>query len=263
MLQQTQVSRVLEKYPAFLRTFPSLGALARAHQRTVVRAWQGLGYNNRAVRLHHLSRAVVRNTGGKVPVDIQALRTLPGVGPYTAHAIRVFAFGKQEPAIEVNGNRVLSRLFGRMRTTHSLLPKEIVSTIAGAVLARGNAYEWNQALMDLGATVCTLRSPRCAACPAGSICASRRTMRSASKRPGRREPSLAGIPNRIYRGRIVELLRQSARPVSLPRVASMIHEGFSVRHQQWFERLVGDLVRDGLVSIGGNGSFRSRTLTLR
>jgi A/G-specific adenine glycosylase len=262
MLQQTQVSRVLTKYPEFLRTFPSLRDLAQAPQQRVVRHWRGMGYNNRAVRLHRLSVLVVRNFGGRLPRQEESLRALPGIGLYTARAVRVFAFGMAEAAIDINGQRVLSRLFGRMPTTSELLSEKEAIRIAYEVLPRRSAYAWNQAIMDLGATVCTARIPRCDVCPLARACASRRGIRRTRRPAVARGPSLAGIPTRIYRGRIVELLRHARRPVRLEQVGRSIYGEFSRQHHDWLEQLVQALARDGLVTVTGNGRIASRRVAL-
>jgi A/G-specific adenine glycosylase len=214
------------------------------------------------VRLHRLSLLVVRNFGGRLPRQEESLRALPGIGTYTARAVRVFAFGMAEAAVDINGRRVLSRLFGRMLTTSDLLPEGEAIRIAYEVFPRRSAYAWNQAMMDLGASVCTARAPRCDACPLARACTSRRGIRHIRRPAVKREPSLAGIPNRIYRGRIVELLRHARRPVRLEQVGRSIHGGFSQQHHDWLQLLVRALARDGLVTVKGNGHFASRRIAL-
>jgi len=262
MLQQTQVQRVLEAYPRFLRTFRSFPGLARASRRSVIVAWRGMGYNNRAVRLHRLAQILVRSRGAKLPHDEKALLRLPGVGPYTARAILVFAFGKRAAAVDINVRRVLSRLVWRMPSTASLRNLEEVRTVADSLVPRGRAYDWNQALMDLGATVCTAHAPRCSICPLSRVCLSRPSMREVAARRIRREPSMDGVPNRLYRGKIVETLRGSRRPIPLPHIGRAIHAGFAARHERWLQRIIDRLAHDGIVRVRGNGSFRSRMVSL-
>jgi A/G-specific adenine glycosylase len=165
MLQQTQVSRVLDYYDRFLHRYPSLETLARARPSAVREAWDGLGYYRRAADLHRLAREVVRHHGGVVPSEPEALRRLPGVGPYTAGAVATFAYEKPAPAVDTNVARVLGRVFGcrtaksTMRTARQLQPK------------RGKtAWRFNQALMELGALVCTARAPQCGTCPVNDRC---------------------------------------------------------------------------------------------
>jgi len=262
MLQQTQVARVLEKYPAFLARFPSVFAMAAAQQRDVVRAWQGMGYNNRPVRLHQLARRVMCECGGRLPRDLEGLTSLPGIGRYTAHAVLSSAFGKPVPVVDINVRRLLSRLFFRMETTDRLRPEAEIWITAGRVLPRGRTYEWNQALMDLGATVCTARAPRCSDCPVMTVCRSYRRMRHGTHRKIYHEPSLYGIPNRIYRGKIVEMLRRSRRPISVSAVARVLLNGSSLRHQRWLNDVLAGLARDGLIRVSTGGHGRSRRVTL-
>jgi len=165
MLQQTQVSRVLEFYPRFLERYPDLEALARARPRAVREAWEGLGYYRRAANLHRLAREVVRRHAGTVPSDPVELEALPGVGPYTAGAVASFAYEKPAPAVDTNVARVLGRVFGcqTAKTTRNM---------AQLLQPRRRATIWafNQALMELGALVCTARAPKCAQCPVSSDC---------------------------------------------------------------------------------------------
>ena len=270
MLQQTQVSRVEQKYPEFLRKFPTLRALAHAPQRDVIMAWRGLGYNNRAVRLHALAKHLHGDKGGRFPRDVEALNRLPGIGRYTAHAIAAFAFGQQHPVVDVNVRRVLSRFFFRMKTTAALVDESTAWRIAGEVLPAGKAYDWNQALMDLGATVCTAARPRCMGCPVATVCASRPSMKPVPRRfasagaheagqtpPARRqatpprEPSHRGIPLRMYRGRVIEALRDAhpRRSVSALRLGKAILPHFTERDRRVFHRVLRALERDGLVEV--------------
>jgi A/G-specific adenine glycosylase len=165
MLQQTQVSRVLAYYGRFLRRYPTVEALARARPRAVREAWDGLGYYRRAANLHRLATEVVRRHGGAIPADPELLRQLPGVGPYTAGAVATFAFEQPVPAVDTNVARVLRRVFG-CRTAHE------VSGAAERLQPRRGKSAWNlnQALMELGALICTARSPKCDRCPVNNLC---------------------------------------------------------------------------------------------
>jgi A/G-specific adenine glycosylase len=262
MLQQTQVRRVLQTYPRFLERFPTLASLARSRRSAVVRAWSGMGYNNRAVRLHDLARTVARNGGG-LPSGAAALGELPGVGEYTRNAVLAFAFGRRVVVVDVNGRRVLSRLARPMAGTADLLPRAEAALVAAEFLPRRRHVDWNQALMDLGATVCTARRPSCASCPASAWCASAGRMNEET-RHRRPEPSLFGVPNRIHRGRVVERLRRTrrSRPLAAGELARQAVPGFSRTHHPWFERLLAGLERDGLVRVHGRGALERRRVSL-
>jgi A/G-specific adenine glycosylase len=174
MLQQTRVPVVLDFYPRFLRRFPTLGALARAHEKSVLAAWSGLGYYRRARALHRAARQMMRD-GGKVPRRSSELRMLPGIGRYTAAAIASIAF--DEPCAVVDGNveRVLQRLTGRR-----LNGKELWEC-AEALLSRQHPGDFNQAMMELGATVCVPGQPRCEVCPLLELCVTRGRVPAAPK----------------------------------------------------------------------------------
>lgn len=248
MLQQTQVSRVLGAYPRFLRRFPSMLSLARARRRDVVLAWRGMGYNNRAVRLHALATVLVERKM-RIPSEASSLLELPGIGRYTAHAILSSVHGLPVPVVDVNIRRLLSRVFWRMPSTADMRSEPEIWRTAAGILPRRGVYDWNQALMDIGATICTARLPSCSRCPLGAICASRKGMKRAGRATGKSEPGLHGVPNRIYRGRIVEALRKRKSGFSPGALGKEIHPGFSLQHAPWLNRLLEGLERDGLVRV--------------
>lgn len=171
MLQQTQVVTVIPYYHAFLERFPTVTDLARAPQAGVLAAWSGLGYYRRARALREAARVVAREHGGRVPGDFEAFRRLPGVGRYTAGAVLSIAFDRPLPVLDGNVGRVLSRLLARSWQARRPRDARALWSAAGALVPRRGAGEWNQALMELGATVCTPRAPRCPACPARTLCA--------------------------------------------------------------------------------------------
>jgi len=183
MLQQTQVDRVLPKYQEWLDRYPTFAALADSPEDDVVETWRPLGYNIRPRRLHAIAREAVTSHAGTLPGDEATLRSFKGIGPYTAGAVMSFAFGQRAAILDTNVARVLFRVFvgrgdqktGRM--THRLWD------ISRAVLPHRHVYDFNQALMDFGATVCSARAPRCAACPLTRKC------RSFPFRPPRRRTS--------------------------------------------------------------------------
>jgi len=171
MLQQTQVARVTEYYPRFLERFPTLHTVARAPRRRVLEAWAGLGYYARARNLHALARRVVRD-GGALPEDPAGLRALPGVGAYTAGAVASFAYERREALVDTNVARVLRRAFAPGRDGHRGAADPALWSLARRLLPRTgkSAYVHNQALMELGALVCTARVARCEACPVRGAC---------------------------------------------------------------------------------------------
>src|ERR671936_499454 len=173
MLQQTGVERVRPKYEAWLARFPTLQALAAAPRSEVIRLWSGLGYNNRAVRLHDVARQVVDRHGGHLPETMEGLLTLKGIGRYTAGAVACFAHEQDVAFVDTNIRRVLGRIFlGPTGDSPTLLEKGL-HELAEQVLPRGRAWAWHQALMDLGATVCTDATPACLVCPLQGYCRGR------------------------------------------------------------------------------------------
>lgn len=195
MLQQTQVDRVVPKYHEFLRRYPSISVLARASVGSVRETWYPLGYNIRPVRLHAIARMVVTRHDGQIPDDRETLLRLKGIGPYTAGAVLSFAYRQSVPIVDTNVRRVLQRVFyGRAKPQDSVLWR-----LAERLLPRGTVYEFNQGLMDLGATVCVARTPRCAICPVRAVCRAaprfareRRETRAAASRGGSRRTSPKG-----------------------------------------------------------------------
>jgi A/G-specific adenine glycosylase len=170
MLQQTQVSRVVDYYGPFLDRYPTIRHLARARAAQVREAWEGLGYYRRAANLHRLAREVVAEHGGVIPDDPADLRRLPGVGAYTAGAVATFAYERPAAAVDTNVARVLARVFFGKAPARVTLRK--VTRLAEALQPRRGRTAWafNQALMELGALVCTARAPKCAGCPVRSVC---------------------------------------------------------------------------------------------
>ncbi|HEU4369455.1 MAG TPA: A/G-specific adenine glycosylase [Methylomirabilota bacterium] len=171
MLQQTQVERVIPKYRQFLRAYPTLHALAAAPVEQVRRLWYPLGYNVRPLRLHAIARESVARYRGRLPDSAEALRALPGVGRYTAGAVLSFAYGRDTAVLDTNVRRVLTRVFLGPRRSARLRGDKTLWALAEALVPAGRGYDFNQALMDFGATWCTPRRPRCADCPMRTSCA--------------------------------------------------------------------------------------------
>jgi len=172
MLQQTQVTRVAEYYPRFLARYPTLEDLAAAPADAVRESWDGLGYYARARNLHAAARHVVRTAGGQLPRTPDTLRRLPGIGRYTAGAVASLAFGAAVPAVDTNVARVLRRVFAVRGRRKSAAHEARVWRLADMLVPAGRSADWNQALMDLGATICTARAPKCSACPVREDCRS-------------------------------------------------------------------------------------------
>jgi A/G-specific adenine glycosylase len=217
MLQQTQVARVEPRYLAFLERFPDAASCAAASPADVVRAWDGLGYNRRAINLHRAATTIVEQHGGHLPEDLDQLRALPGIGPYTARAVLVFAFERDHGVVDTNAARVIARaVAGR-----SLSARQ-VQEHADELVPFGRGWEWNQAVLDLGATVCVRRSPRCDACPLAARCAwavrgwDGPDPADGSAGTSSRQSRFAGS-DRQGRGRLVQTLRTG--PLELDRLA--------------------------------------------
>ncbi|HEY7495056.1 MAG TPA: A/G-specific adenine glycosylase [Candidatus Tectomicrobia bacterium] len=171
MLQQTQVERVVDYYQRFLQRFPTVTALALASLEEVLEAWQGLGYYQRARHLHQAAQQVLERYQGVFPDTFDTVAALPGVGRYTAGAVLCFAFGKRFPILDTNVQRVLERVFVRRQTARASARKKRLWRLAEEVLPAGtDAWVINQAMMDLGATVCTARNPNCTQCCLQTIC---------------------------------------------------------------------------------------------
>ena len=247
MLQQTQVARVAPRYAAFLAAFPTPAACADAAVADVVRAWAGLGYNRRAVSLHRLATAVVSDHGGRLPADLGALLALPGVGPYTARAVLAFAFGADVGVLDTNAARVLARTAGRR-----LAPREAQQR-ADVLVPHGCGWAWNQAVLDLGATVCTARAPRCGGCPVARWCAWRQAGGGlpdpavGSAGVGGRQSTFAGS-DRQGRGRLVDALRRAPLAwAGVPTAAGWADDPDRAR------RVAAGLVADGLAVADDRG----------
>jgi A/G-specific adenine glycosylase len=228
MLQQTQVSRVLPAYTAFLKRFPTLGALSRSGLGDVLRAWSGLGYNRRARDLHRIARLHPQT----LPETRDGLDALPGVGAYTAGAVSCFSRGESVAFADTNIRRVLGRaLLGRIATEREAVALDM------QLMPRKGADRWHHALMDLGATVCLARTPRCEACPIATGCRSRgRVVRAAP----RRQAAFATSDRRV-RGRIIALLSNSGG-MTLRSLTTQVGDARTAR-------LARDLADEGLIEL--------------
>lgn len=174
LLQQTQVTTVIPYYKRFLARFPTIRVLSTARLDTVLKTWEGAGYYARARNLHRAAKEIVARFGGKVPSTVQDLLTLPGIGRYTAGAIASIAFNRDAPVLDGNVTRVLCRYFNIRRDPKRTETQKQLWKLAEDLIPRGRAGKFNQALMDLGATVCTPRNPSCGKCPMNRTCAAKR-----------------------------------------------------------------------------------------
>lgn len=253
MAQQTQMSRVMGSYERFLTAFPTLESLAAAPAGDVIRAWTGMGYNQRAARLHRAAREIAERGW---PHDAAQLANIHGVGPFTAAIIASFAFGRPAACVDTNVRRVLGRLAGEEK----LAPRDL-QRLADASLATHDPARWNQAVMDYGATICTPR-PKCDICIVARCCASRGRFASPMMVAEERVPyAAASSPRqrrapyersaRYYRGRIVDALRAMSPGDSLPVAAlpQAIGNGGSSPSLEETRTLVDALVRDGLAVV--------------
>jgi A/G-specific adenine glycosylase len=239
MLQQTQAARVIPAFERFLARFPTVASLAAAARSDVVRVWTGLGYNRRAVALSESARAIVADHAGRVPRDPEALRSLPGVGPYTAAAVASLAFGVPVVAIDTNVRRVVARV-SLGREADDVAPAIVREAAAGWIDPNAPG-EWNQALMDLGREVCRPR-PRCVACPLAHAC----RFRAEGATPGSRRRAQGKFEgsSRQVRGAVVRAL-VGRRSATLRTLAD--ETGFPAER---IRDAVGGLVRDGLIGAG-------------
>jgi A/G-specific adenine glycosylase len=171
MLQQTQVDRVVPKYHEWLEKYPTLSALAAAQESDVTTTWRPLGYNIRPRRLHAIARESVARFGGELPSDDETLRSFKGIGAYTAGAVRSFAFGERAAILDTNVARVLFRVFVGSGDLKSHAMRRHLWSVSETVLPLRHVFDFNQALMDFGATLCTARKPKCLLCPMRPDCA--------------------------------------------------------------------------------------------
>jgi A/G-specific adenine glycosylase len=249
MLQQTPVARVLPAYDTWLVRWPTPAALAAEPPGEAVRTWGRLGYPRRALNLHASARTIVERHDGRVPSGYDDLRALPGVGSYTAAAVASFAYRQRHAVLDTNVRRVLARLVSgveyppkaqtapEVRLAESLLPRDAET-----------AAQWGVAVMELGALVCTARTPRCADCPVAAQCAWRLAGKPAYDGPPRRGQSYAGT-DRQCRGRLLAVLRQSSGPVEK---AALDDVWDDVRQR---ERALSTLIEDGLIDPLDDGCY--------
>lgn len=243
MLQQTPVARVLPRWLDWLERWPTPADLAAAPAADVLRAWDRLGYPRRALRLRECAAAIVERHGGRVPATEPELRALPGIGEYTAAAVMAFAFGARSVVLDTNVRRVLARALGGEALPPPSLTVAERSRAARVVPDDALAARWNAAVMELGALVCTARTPACERCPVADRCAWLAAGRPADPHAARRRSQGWHGTDRQLRGRVMAALRAASAPV--PPGAFGLGDAT--------ERILAGLVADGLVEAGPDG----------
>jgi A/G-specific adenine glycosylase len=261
MLQQTQVDRVRPKYESFLEQFPTLESLAAASPGDVIRAWAGLGYNRRALNLQRTAKAVLQEHGGSFPDTPESLRALPGIGPYTSGAVACFAFERDVAFMDTNIRRVIGRVFAGPDGPSA--PDRELLRIAEAAVPTGQGWTWNQAIMELGALVCTAARPRCQICPLRAECrayaawrtsdenvfaapSAPRLARKVAERSARYETT-----SRYFRGRVVDALRQLEPHtwIGFHDLGPLVKSDWSPDDEGWLMSLLRGLAADGLIEL--------------
>lgn len=250
MLQQTPVARVLPVWERWLSLWPTASALAAASPGDAVREWGRLGYPRRALRLHAAAISIRDEHDGEVPADEATLRTLPGIGDYTAAAVAAFAFGRRATVVDTNVRRMQARaVTGVALPAPSLTRAEVELATALLPDDDGDAATWNVAVMELGALVCTARAPRCRNCPVADLCAWRLAGYPPYDGPPRRGQAWEGT-DRQCRGRILQAFRDADGPVTGAELAA--HWPGGAQHG----RCLAALVHEGLVEALDDDRFQ-------
>lgn len=271
MLQQTQVPRVIIKFKEFTKAFPSISSLANATNAEVIIAWRGMGYNSRALRLRDAAKTISTEYNGVFPSELHQLLAVKGIGSYTAAAVRNFAFNMPTPCIDTNIRRILHRTFfgpensdGTWKRSDRellLLAKEVLNVALSASLTTEysirNTQNWHAALMDFGSLVQTKRNPKWNICPLsqkGIMLANQDNFPKLIKKldqkkePGR-EMGGKYIPNRIFRGKVVEALRNTKSGLTLESIGKEVCIDWdSTKHTKWLEGVITDLMKDDIIA---------------
>jgi A/G-specific adenine glycosylase len=248
MLQQTPVARVLSVWPDWVRRWPTPSATAAATAADVLRAWGKLGYPRRAKRLHECATVIARDHDDVVPDDVDTLMSLPGVGSYTARAVACFAYRQRIPVVDTNVRRVVARAVHGLADAGAPSAARDHAAVSALLPNDEAAPTFSVALMELGATVCTARAPRCGLCPLRD-CAWRRAGYPAAQGPPRRAQTYAGTDRQV-RGRLLDVLRASDSPVTR---AALDVAWLTDRVQR--DRALDSLLADGLVTRTLDGRF--------
>ncbi|WP_336604025.1 A/G-specific adenine glycosylase [Agromyces seonyuensis] len=248
MLQQTQVSRVEPRWREWMTRWPTPADLAAAPPAEAVRAWDRLGYPRRALWLHEAATEIVERHGGAVPRDLDALLALKGVGPYTARAVAAFAFGERHPVVDTNTRRVLARaVVGQGEPWPPAAARDLREMSAVLPDDPAAARVVNAAAMELGATVCTARAPRCDDCPIADLCAWRAAGYPAYEGPSKAKQAKFEGSDRQLRGMVMRELRASHRPIARDGLDGLTPDGARL------DRILASLVADGLAAVESDG----------
>lgn len=243
MLQQTQVDRVIPKYDAFLKQFPTVTSLATAQTADVLKMWSGLGYNRRALYLQKCAQTIKEKYNGKFPKTTQELLALPGLGIYTAAAVQSFANNKDIVVIDVNIERIFKRIFyGRI---------ESVKAIAQHILPEGESRNWHNALMDIGALFCAAKNPKCDLCPVKSLCASANNKERIEVTWQKKKVVPFKESDRIVRGTILKLLTKENKQEQEHIYKQLLNQNI-MREKEKFNEILVQLEKDGLVRREGD-----------
>ena len=249
MLQQTPVARVEEPWRTWLERWPRPSAMAAAPASEVLRAWGKLGYPRRALRLHAAAQAIAADHGDVVPADVETLESLPGIGTYTARAVAAFAYGQRVPVVDTNVRRVVARAVLGRADAGAAASRDLADTEALLPDDTADAATMSAALMELGATICVARTPRCADCPVSGACAWQRLGRPAGDGPARKAQRWAGTDRQV-RGRLLDVLRGAPGPVP----AAALDAAWLTDPAQR-ARCLDSLLVDGLVEQLADGRF--------
>ena len=264
LAQQTQAARAAAAWPRFLERFPDIHTRAAAAPAEVLRAWQGLGYNRRALALHRTAQAVEERGGW--PDTVEGLAALPGVGPYTARAVACFALGRRVAPVDTNVARVLARSLAgadpaqltaaaRQRLADAALPPPAYGpAVPGAPDPSGRAWTWSSALMDVGALHCRPR-PRCEACPLAPSCRWR-ALGPAAPPPRPRAQAPFATSDRRWRGAVVRALAAAPDGLDRAALAAAVQAAAADRPAGWFDTLLARLEAEGMVATAADGRLR-------
>ena len=256
MGQQTQASRIEQFLPRFLKKFPTIQALASAKKSDVIRQWQGLGYNRRAL---NMQKAAIELSNKPFPKTESELLALPGIGPYTARAILIFSYNKSIPTVDVNIERVISRLYSRMPDTNTMLAKKDILSIAEVIIPIRQSRLWHEALMDFGATICTKRNPKCSECPLFDNCKSGKTLilKDTVSTPKKlsSEPKYFGQPKRIWRGKVLKLISVGKGLTEAFIIKQLIYSEKKSEFVPFIHAVLQDLVKEGFCTLSPGKSY--------
>lgn len=249
MLQQTQVARVQPRWEEWIGRWPTPAALAAEPPSEAVRAWDRLGYPRRALWLHRAATEIVERHGGEVPRDLESLLALQGIGPYTARAVAAFAFGDRHPVVDTNTRRVIARAVDGVEHAGPPATARDLAAMERLLPAdRDAAHRFNAGAMELGATVCVARAPRCDACPIADACAWRAAGYPQHDGPRRARQARFAGSDREARGLVMRELRAAHRPVPRDELARVLPDD-----PDRFRRAIEGLVADGLAVASADG----------